>query len=175
MRVVALTAEYLPAAFPTAVGPNRGSAIRAHTNGWLIANSTQADRIVIHLITSILGISPGRALTDCHDALLSLGLGCFRRDICFSSSADCAISVAAYSINLPAVTRSLSASRRSCSEVGLSCNTATMMPHSRMLKRGCGLVEDKKHEQAIKLKLLNLQSRGGPRNLPSSFVQLHPL
>ena len=58
MGVIALAAEHLSAAFPAGVGPNRGSAIHAHTNGWLIAKngigfSTKAHRIVIHLITSM--------------------------------------------------------------------------------------------------------------------------
>ena len=38
----------------------------------------------------------------------------------YSNSADLAMSVSAYSINLSAVVRSRSASRRSCSDVGLS-------------------------------------------------------
>ena len=65
MGVIALAAEYLSAAFPTGVGPNRGSAIHAHTNGWLIPEndigfSTQTDRIMIHLLTS-MGIFGARS------------------------------------------------------------------------------------------------------------------
>jgi hypothetical protein len=116
---------------------NRGTATgrRIQGNFWLWR---LVSRTIYNPLGKLVRIAWALSLSDSHDSLLGSGLSSFRRDICFSNSADLVMSLAACSISSIAVARSFSASWRSSAELGLSCAMATMMPQWRMLKRDCG-------------------------------------